>query len=136
MNMKSDQSNSYSFHDYLHKARLKSGKTLKQVAAILEKKNSYLSELERGLRPTPHDDAFILKLENLLETPKGELLCMARLSRDDIEDRLIKLLKNDVELALDYYRTIYTADDNDLLAAIKNFIETLKRSSNWKFTFE
>jgi transcriptional regulator with XRE-family HTH domain len=129
-NPESIQSEHYNFYDYLHEARLVSKKTLKHIAHVLGKKPSYLSELERGLRPVPNDDTFILRLEKLLGTPKGELLCLARLSREDIGDRLLKLLKDDVCFAMDYYRTIYSTDDKELLCALKNFIETLKNGQH------
>jgi transcriptional regulator with XRE-family HTH domain len=114
------------FGEYLRGVRRKSDLKIKDIEPLVGKLGSYLSELERGLRPVPSDEV-ILALENALNVPKGEMLCIAHLNKQGIKDRVLEVLGSDLDLALEYYRCIHAANEETLLIALKELIARLRR---------
>jgi len=72
------------FGNYMRKLRKEKGLTLKQVEKVAEVSNAYLSQIERGVRNSPHPD-ILKRLAKAYEVTHRELLIAAGYLEDPEE---------------------------------------------------
>lgn len=115
------------FGDLLATARMKKKITLRKLSQLVSLSPSFLSELEKGRKMPPKDDEKLHDLALILNINEEHLKHAARKERVKKSPKLFeKLFNADQDLAWGLYRAAEDASEDDLQAAFRKALDSLR----------